>query len=76
MQTFRLLYFRESILENAEEVRARDLLEAVEKAAGQPPDVRVEVWSDHRRVGIIGPSRAQMRRGEQCPRGGRLAGEV
>jgi hypothetical protein len=56
MRTFRLLYFRESLLEGAEEVRVRDVLEAVEKAAGQPPDVRVEVWSEHRRVGIIGPS--------------------
>lgn len=56
MQSFHLLYFRDSLLENAEEVRVRDLLEAVEKAAGQPPDVRVEVWLEHRRVGIIGPS--------------------
>ena len=56
MQTYRLLYFRESLLESAEEVRARDLLEAVQKAAGQPPEIRVEVWSDQRRVGVIGPS--------------------
>ena len=56
MKCFRLLYFRDSLLVNAEEVRVRDLLEAVEKAGGQPPDVRVEVWSDNDRVGIIGPS--------------------
>ena len=54
MQTFRLLYFRENVLEIAEEVRVRDLLEAIEKAAGQPPDARVELW--YRRVAIIGPS--------------------
>src|SRR5438270_14073841 len=43
VQTFHILYFRESLLENTEEIHARDLLEAVEKASGQPPDVRVEV---------------------------------
>ena len=57
MQTFHLLYFRENVLEDAEEVRARDVLEAVQKGAGQPPDVRVELWQEHRRVAIIGPSR-------------------
>ena len=56
MPTFRLLYFKESMLKNAEEVRARNILEAVQKAAGQPPDIRVEVWSDRGRVGIIRPS--------------------
>ena len=57
MKTFRLLYFRESLLEKAEEVQARDLVEAVEKAAGQPDHIRVEVWSDKGRVGIIGEPR-------------------
>lgn len=56
MKCFRLLYFRDSLLVNAEEVQVRDLLEAIEKAGGQPPDVRVEVWSDDGRVGIVGPS--------------------
>lgn len=56
MQDFRILYFRDSVLEKAEEVRASDLLEAVGRAAGQPPQVRVEVWSDRGRVGVIGPS--------------------
>ena len=56
MQDFRILYFRDSVLEKAEEVRARDLLEVVKHAAGQPPEVRVEVWSDKGRVGVILPS--------------------
>ncbi len=59
MKAYRLLYFRESLLERAREVQAGDVLEAVEKAAGQPPDVRVEVWSKDRRVGIIRPARAK-----------------
>jgi hypothetical protein len=53
MQTYRLLYFRESVLEDAEEVRARDVVEALGRAAGRPAEIRVEVWSNHRRVGII-----------------------
>jgi hypothetical protein len=57
MTTFRLLYFRESLLAQAQEVRVRDVVEAIEKAAGQPPDIRVEVWSDNGRVAVIGPSR-------------------
>ena len=56
MKCFRLLYLRDGLLVDAEEVRVRDLLEAVEKAAGQPPDVRVEVWSESGRVAIVGPS--------------------
>lgn len=56
MPTFQFLHFRESVLERAEEVEARDVLEAVEKAAGKPPHLKVEVWSDHRRVAQIGPS--------------------
>jgi hypothetical protein len=59
MQTYRLLYFRESLLERAREVQVDDVLEAIEKAAGQAPDVRVEVWSEDRRVGIIRPTRAR-----------------
>jgi hypothetical protein len=56
VQTFLLLYFRDSVLEGASEVRVRDVLEAVQKAAGQPPGIRVEVWSGDRRVSVIGPS--------------------
>ena len=59
MQKFRILYFRESLLEDAEEVRARDVLEVIGKVAGQPPEIRVEVWADRRRVGVISPSRVR-----------------
>jgi len=57
MRTFRLLYFRESLLEQAEEVSAPSVLEAIRRATGQPPDIRVEVWSENGRVGTIGPAR-------------------
>jgi hypothetical protein len=56
MKTFQLLYFRGSLLERAEEVRVGDVVEAVELGCGQPPDVRVEVWSNGTRVGVIGSS--------------------
>jgi len=55
MRTFQILYFREAVLEQAEEIQARDVLEAIE-AAGKPPDLKVEIWFDHRRVAEIGPS--------------------
>ena len=59
METFQLLYFRGSVLEEAQEVQVRNVLEAIEMTAGQPPDVRVEIWSDKGRVALIGlsPSR-------------------
>lgn len=53
MQTFRILYFRDSILERAEEVRMRDMLEAIDKASGKPPHLRAEVWSEEKRVGEV-----------------------
>lgn len=56
MQSFRILYFRESVLDHAEEVRVCDVLEAIEKASHKPAHLRVEVWSDKGRVGEIGPS--------------------
>jgi hypothetical protein len=56
MKAFRILYFSESVLEQTEEVRVRDVLEAIEAAAGKPRHQRVEVWSDGRRVAEIGPS--------------------
>jgi hypothetical protein len=56
VQRFRLLYFRESVLEAAEEIEARDVLEAIERALGKPPHIRVEVWSDKGRAAEIGTS--------------------
>jgi len=56
MPIFQILYFRESVLEHAEEVDARDVLRAVEKTAGQPAHLKVEVWSEHRKVATIGAS--------------------
>ncbi|MFL6730640.1 MAG: hypothetical protein ACJ8E3_08645 [Sphingomicrobium sp.] len=54
--TFQILYFRESVLDHAEKVEVRDVLAAIEKAAGKPPHLRIEIWSGHRRVAEIGPS--------------------
>lgn len=53
MQTFRILYFRESVLDHAEKVRVRDVLEAIEKASGKPPHLRAEVWTESARVGEV-----------------------
>ena len=56
MPAFQLLYFAESMLEQAAEVEARDVLEAVKEAAGRPPHLRVEIWSENRKVAVIGSS--------------------
>lgn len=56
METFRILYFRESVLEEAQEIRAQDVLEAIEHASGKSAELRAEVWSEDRRVAEIGTS--------------------
>lgn len=56
MQSFRILYFRQSTLAHTEEVQVRDMLEAIEAASRKPPDMRAEVWSEKGRVGVVDPS--------------------
>lgn len=56
MQDFKMLYFDQSVLEAAEEVRVRDVLEAIEKASEKPSHQRVEIWQDGRRVAEVGMS--------------------
>ena len=53
MQTFRILYFRESVLDHSEEVFARDVVEAVEQVTGTPPQLSAEIWSEQGKVGIV-----------------------
>ena len=54
MQSFRILYFHDSVLDHSEEIRARDVLEAIEKASGKPRHLRVEIWNESGRVAEIG----------------------
>lgn len=54
MGTFRILYFRESVLERSEEIEVRDVLEAIDRATGKPTHLRAEVWSDRGRVAEVG----------------------
>ena len=51
-----ILCFQGSVLEQAEEADARDVLEAVKRVAGTPPHLKVEVWSKHHQVAEIRPS--------------------
>jgi hypothetical protein len=56
MPTFQILCFQGSVLEQAEETEARDVLEAVRRVAGAPPHLKIELWSEHHQVAEIGPS--------------------
>ena len=56
MQSFRILYFRQNVVEHAEEVELRDVLEAIDQAARKPPEMHAEVWSDAGRVGVVPPA--------------------
>lgn len=57
MPAFRIFYFRHSVLDSAEEVEACDLLQAIHKVSGKPPDLSAEIWSDKGKVGVVGPTR-------------------
>jgi len=51
-----MFYFRDSVVEQIEEVHCRDVLDAIDRAQGKPAHLRVEVWSEDRRVADIGKS--------------------
>lgn len=56
MARFRIFYFRDSVLDRAEEVEARDILEIIKTATGKSPELRAEIWSENGKVGIVGES--------------------
>lgn len=58
MKQFSILYFRESVLDRAEQISAIDVLEAIESATYKSPDEAVEVWSGGKRVAEVGTSPA------------------
>lgn len=62
MHDFRLLHFKDNILVHAETIRVRDVLEAIEAAAGKPVDVKIEIWSDRGRAAILGEAPDHLRR--------------
>ena len=55
MQPFRILYFRQSIL-NRSETSDGDLLEVIEQATDNRADETAEIWSEELgRVGVVEP---------------------
>ena len=56
MQSFRILYFRQNVIEHSEELELRDVLEAIDQAARKPSDMHAEIWSSAGRVGVVPPA--------------------
>lgn len=56
MAKFKVLYFRQDEIEQAEEIEARDILEAIQIASAKLPNLRAEVWSENECVVEIGSS--------------------
>jgi hypothetical protein len=56
MANYQLLIFQNSRLVRAERLEADGYVEAIQAASAQEPGQHVEVWSDGRRLGVIGPS--------------------
>lgn len=55
MEEFRVLYLHNNVLTESEAFRARDVLEAIDRASGRSPDISAEIWSGNRRVAVVGP---------------------
>ena len=53
MPRFRILYFRDNVLDRAEEVEVTDVLEAIERASHKPAEVTSEIWSDRGKAGVV-----------------------
>ena len=51
-----LLHFRESVLERVGRGGGARYRRGRGKAAGNPPPLKADIWSDHRRPGQIGPT--------------------
>lgn len=63
--SYRIFYFRGGILEDAHELAAEDLLEATRAASMTHPALTAEIWTDGRKVAIVGPSRAHTIKSQQ-----------
>lgn len=59
MQDFKMLYSEQSVLQAADELRFRDVREAIEKASSKPAHQRLEMWQGGRRVAEVGASPGQ-----------------
>lgn len=55
MISYRLLYFRSSVLEDWELLEADNLMDALQAASARAPDLTVELWSNRKKVAIFRP---------------------
>ena len=55
MPTFRILYLRQSKLEDTETLFGLDLLEAIDRASDRVGPETAEIWSAQGKVGVVSP---------------------
>lgn len=55
MSTYRILYFRSSVLEDWEVLDTDDLMQALQTASARAPDLTVELWSERKKVAVFRP---------------------
>ena len=53
MQTYRILYLRESRLDHSEILPGLDLLEVIDRATELADNRTAEIWSENGKVGIV-----------------------
>jgi hypothetical protein len=54
--SYRIIYLRGAVLEEAEEVSTMDLVEAAQLASSKHPDLTAEIWREEKKVAVCRPS--------------------
>lgn len=54
--SYRIIYFRGPVLEKAEEVSTKDLVEATQIASSKHPHLTAEIWRGDKKVAICRPT--------------------
>jgi hypothetical protein len=55
MTSYRILYFRSSVLEDWQLLEAETLMEALQIASSSAPDLTVELWNERKKVAVFRP---------------------
>jgi len=55
MRSYRILYFRSSVLEDWETVEVECLMDALQTASARAPDLTVELWGDRKKIAVFRP---------------------
>ena len=56
MSQMTIFYFEDSVLRATEELQSANVVEAMQRASTQHPELRAEVWSSEGKLAIVRPT--------------------